>query len=104
MEIFENAGLLSTCRRTKTEVFEYYDVINCILLTLRTFVRNAFVFTLFSVFAGAGENDSNTLRVDAYSFRNGGQNSPFSKIRVDKADTCGQGRYVWTRPIRVDKA
>ena len=128
MESFENAVFLSTCRRTKTEVFEYYDVINYILLTLRTFVRNAivlktlasclrvdgrkrrfsntvrswimyywhyacfvsdaFVFTLFSVFAWAGENDSNTLRVDAYFFRNGGQNSRFSKIH----------RYVWTRP------
>ena len=28
------------------------------------------------------------VRVDAYFFRNGGQNSPFSKI----------ARYVWTRP------
>lgn len=43
MESFENAVFLSTCRRTKTEVFEYYDVINYILLTLRTFVRNAIV-------------------------------------------------------------
>ena len=40
---FENADFLSTCGRTKTEVFEYYDVINYILLTLRTFVRNAIV-------------------------------------------------------------
>ena len=29
-------------------------------------VRDAIVFPVFSVFVWAGENDSNTLRVDAY--------------------------------------
>ena len=35
-----------------------------------------------------GENDSNTLRVDAYFSENGGKKSPFSKI----------SRYLWTGP------
>ena len=81
---FENAGFLFTCGRTKTEVFEYSDVMNYILLTLRMLCEWCFRFHI----AWAGENDSNTLRVDAYFFRNGGQNSPFSKIP----------RCVWTRP------
>ena len=34
-EIFENAANLSTCGRTKTEIFKYDDVINYILITLR---------------------------------------------------------------------
>ena len=40
-------------------------------------------FHRFSVFVWTGENDSNTLRVDAYFFENGEKKSPF--LRVDGA-------------------
>ena len=40
-------------------------------------------FHRFSVFVWTGENDSNTLRVDAYFFENGEKNLRF---------------YVWTGP------
>ena len=37
-------------------------------------------FHRFSVFVWTGENDSNTLRVDAYFFENGEKKSPFSRV------------------------
>ena len=43
---------------------------------------------LFSVLVWTGENDSNTLRVDAYFFENGENKSLFSKI----------SGYVWMGP------
>ena len=52
-------------------------------------VRSAIVFPLSSVFVWTGENDSNTLRVDAYFFENGGK-----KIFV----------IFKQNPIRVDGA
>ena len=50
-------------------------------------VRNAIVFPLFSVFVWTGENNSNTLNVDAYIFENGGKKSSFQKY----LGTCGRG-------------
>ena len=46
-------------------------------------------FHRFSGFMWTGENDSNTLRVDAY-FLGGGKNLSFQKY----PDTCGQGLYI----------
>ena len=43
-----------------------------------------------SVFVRTGENDSNTLRKDAYFFFNGEKNLRFQKY----PDTCGQGLNV----------
>ena len=40
-------------------------------------------FRCLSVFVWTGENDSNTLRVDAYFFEKGGRS--LIRIRVDKA-------------------
>ena len=37
-------------------------------------------FHRFSVFVWTSENDSNTLRVDAYFFENGEKKSPFSRV------------------------
>ena len=46
-------------------------------------MRDAIVFRRFSVFLWTGENDSNTLRVDAYFFANGGEKlSAFKNIRI----------------------
>ena len=44
-------------------------------------------FYCFSVFVWTGENDSNTLRVDAYIFENGVKNLCFEIY----PDTCGLG-------------
>ena len=41
----------------------------------------------FCVYVWTGENDSNTLRVDANFFKNGGKNLRFRKY----PHTCGQG-------------
>ena len=51
-------------------------------------MRDAIVFRRFSVFVWTGENDSNTLRVDAYFFENGGKKLSVFKnipILVDRA-------------------
>ena len=66
MKIFENAGFSFTCGRTKTEVFEYDDVVHHTLLALRMLRKGCYV--LLRVFVWTGRNDSNTLRVDAYFF------------------------------------
>ena len=42
-KIFENAGLSFTCGRTKTKVFEYDDVIDHLLLTLRFYFLTFFM-------------------------------------------------------------
>ena len=44
-------------------------------------------FHRFSIFVWKGENDSNTLRVDAYVLENGEKISVFKKY----PDTCGWG-------------
>ena len=86
-EIFENACFLFTCGWTKTKVFEFVDVIH------RTYIyiyihrilpafrmgaeRDAIYFHRFSVFVWTGENESNTLSVDAYFGENGGGKCSF---------------------------
>ena len=76
MEVFENARLSFTCGRTKTEIFEYDDVIHhhtsyitsithALYGMLSYFLRISIVLA-FSVFMWTGENDSNTLRVDVF--------------------------------------
>ena len=45
-------------------------------------MRDAIVFPLFSVFVWTGENNSNTLSVDAYIFENGGKNLRFRNIWI----------------------
>lgn len=63
VEIFENDGFNKfTYGRTKTEAFEYYDVIHHIPLALRMLSY----FHHFSAFLWTDENDSNTLRVNGY--------------------------------------
>ena len=57
-----------TCGWTKTEVFEYDDVIHHLQKHYACSVRDAIVFLLFSVSAWTAENDSNTVRVDKYFF------------------------------------
>ena len=77
-EIFENACFLFTCGQTKTKIFEFDDIIHRILLASRMgAVRDAIYFHRFSVFVWTGENDSNTVSVDAYFGENGGEKCPF---------------------------
>ena len=52
--------------------------------------EDTIVFPLFSVFVWTGENNSNTLSVDAYIFENGGRKSPFQKY----LDRFGRGRRL----------
>ena len=54
-------------------------------------MRNA-IFPMFSVFVWTGENDSHTVRVDAYFFslKTEEKNLPFTKY----LDTCGQD-LIW---------
>ena len=51
-------------------------------------VRDAIVFSLFSVFSWTGESDSSKLCVDTYFFKNGGKKYTFAKI----------SGYVWSGP------
>ena len=68
--LFKNAGLSFTCGRTKTEVFEYDDVMHQILVRI-------------SIALWTGENDSNTLRVDPRKFTQTGKRiSVFKNIRI----------------------
>jgi len=54
-----------------------HDVMHHLLLALRMLCEGCYRISI--VFVWMGENDSNTLRVDAYFFANGGTKSPFSK-------------------------
>ena len=84
----KSLSLSFTCGWTKTQVFEYDDIIRHLPKHYACSVRDAIVFPLFSVFAWTAENDSNTLRVDAYFFfENGGENLRFQKY----PDTFGRG-------------
>ena len=84
-----------TCGRVKTEVFENDDAIGAcdrlddlILLDNAHAPHRAQSYLLrFCVYVWTGENDSNTLRVDAIFFKNGEKNSVFKniRIRVDRA-------------------
>ena len=47
VEIFENAGFSSTCGRTKTEVFEYDDVVHVHHILDACLIRDAIVFPSF---------------------------------------------------------
>ena len=68
--LFKNAGHSFTCGRTKTEVFEYDDVMHHILVRI-------------SIALWTGENDSNTLRVDPRKFTQTGKRiSVFKNIRI----------------------
>ena len=58
--------------------------------TIREYETNTSYFfhrQQLSVYVWTEENDSNTLRVDANFFKNGGKNLRFQKY----PDTCGQG-------------
>ena len=88
VEIFENAGFSTTCRRTKTEVFQYDDVIhhNTTISFTHALWRLLWYFHRFSVFSWTGQKGSNTLRVDANFFGHGGKKISVSKnirLRVD---------------------
>ena len=48
--------------------------------SVRQATNTMMLFPLISVFVWTGENDSNTLRVNAYFLENGEKKSPFSKI------------------------
>ena len=87
VEIFENTGFLTTCRRTKTEVFQYDDVIHHNTTTSITHALWGLLwyFHRFSVFWWTDQNVSNTLRVDVNFFGHVGKNLRFSKI----------SGYVW---------
>ena len=76
MGISENAGFLFTCRRAKTEFFEYDDVIHHTLLAWRMLIKECYRML------------SNTLRVDAYFFLKAEKNiSDFKKY----LDTYARG-------------
>ena len=91
----ENADLAFTCGRVKTEVFEYDDAVGaCHRLDDLILLDNAHAqhralsyFLRFCVYVWTGENDSNTLRVDANFFKNGEKKLRFQKY----PHTCGQG-------------
>ena len=95
MEVFENAVFAFTCGRVKTEVFENDDATGaCDRLDDLILLDNAHAphraqsyFLRFCVYVWTGENDSNTLRVDANFFKNGEKKSVFKniRIRVDRA-------------------
>ena len=87
VQIFENTGFSFTCGWTKTQVFEYDDVIHHLPKHYACSVRDVIVFLLFSVFAWTAQNDSNALRVDAHFFWKRRKKSPLSKY----PDTCGRG-------------
>ena len=76
-----NASLSFTFRQTKTEVFEYTNVIQYITSGAPSY------FYRFSVFMWTGERQLNTLLADAYFFENRENNLLFQKYR----DTYGQG-------------
>ena len=78
MERFRNVRLSFTFGRTKTEVFEYANVIHYILLELH---RISIVG--FSVFMWTGEIDLSTLHADVYFFEKKENNLLFRKY-VDK--------------------
>ena len=64
VEIFENDGFNTfTYGRTKTEVFEYHDVIHHIPLALSMLCKGCYRIVLYSVFAKTGKNDWNTLHL-----------------------------------------
>ena len=88
VEIFENAGFSTTCRRTKTEVFQYGDVIHHNTTTSITHALWGLLwyFHRFSVFWWMDQNVSNTLRVDVNFFGHVGKNLRFQKYPV----TCGR--------------
>ena len=58
-------------------------------------------FHRFSVFVWKGENNSNTLRVNAYVLEDRGKKSPFSKI----SGACYRGVYEnihnWIKDERI---
>ena len=62
VKIFENAGFLFTCGRTKTEVFKYDDVIHYILLAWRMLRTGCYRIYIVSAFS-CGR--AKTLRKDA---------------------------------------
>ena len=68
--------------------FEYDDVIHHLLLAQRMLYEGCYSISIAQHFRRDGRSDSNTLRVEAYFFENGGNKSPFSKI----------SGYVWTGP------
>ena len=82
-EVFENAVFAFTCGGVKTEVFENDDAIGaCDRLDDLILLDNAHAphralsyFLRFCVYMWTGENDSNTLRVDANFFKNEEKNS-----------------------------
>ena len=75
-EIFENAGLSFTCGRTKTEVFEYDDVIHHIPEAFRLLCKACSRISIVLALS----HGRNTLLVDAYFLENGGIRSPCQKI------------------------
>ena len=79
----KSLSLSFTCGWTKTQVFEYDDIIRHLPKHYACSVRDDIVFPLFSVFAWTAENDSNTLRVDAYFFLKTEEKiSVFKNIRI----------------------
>ena len=81
MERFRNATLSFTFGRTKTEVFEYTNVIHYITTGAPSY------FYRFSVFMWTSENDLSTLHADSYFFEKKENNPPFRKY----LDTFGEG-------------
>ena len=82
MERFRNARLSFTFGRTKTEVFEYANVIHYIATGAPSY------FSRFSVFImWTGEVDLSTLRADAYFFEKKENNLLFRKY----LDKFGEG-------------
>ena len=77
MERFRNARLSLTFGRTKTEVFEYVNVIHYITNGAPSY------FYRFSVFMWTGKIDLSTLHADAYFFEKKENNLLFRKY-VDK--------------------
>ena len=82
VEMFENACFLFTCGWTKTKVFEFDDVIHRIYIVYYQHyawaLSGMLSISIVLVFlSGRGENDSNTLSVDAYFGENGEEKCPF---------------------------
>ena len=89
MEIFKNIGFSCTCGRTKTEVLvPVYDSWIIYILLYPNYSIDDFHCSLRFVLTG--ENDSNTLRVDAYFFATKTEEKKYPFLEIFG--------YMWTGP------
>ena len=85
LEIFKNAGFSFTCRRTKTEVFEYDDVMHHIWQALGVLCERCYrTFTVLAFSCGRAKNifDYPTRGHEFFPKRGGKKIVVFKKLRI----------------------